>query len=383
MESSADDLARLERRQEKEQRSQRMTAMARALMPLATKLANRDQHIDTLNQRSDALTKRLEALERGEKIEPGAQPGAPPAPKPFAFQSWDEHQAEHPDATYEDYTDARQDARWAHKQDAESATATHNAQQTQAKAAQTAENTLIAENKTRVDQFVKHHPDFMADVEASEAPLTVTMNVAMMKSPIGPAVAQYIIGHPAASAWTWPGRVSRGRFRGRARPRSHAELLPRRRRVGRPHARLGRVPRRAIPHQHITELGRQDGRPCGVPVPPAGVATFAHARAHAWAVTIPRPRPAWTPAPRRSRGAATTTTRARASRPTGIVASSTHDHDASTVPATVESRGGCESVWPPAAYVRRGVAGAGVSAAGGSPILFLRNIKDVMLLFSG
>ena len=135
-------------------------------------------------------------------------------------------------------------------------------------------------------------------------------------------------------------RVSRGRSRGRARPRSHAELLPRRRRVGRPHARLSRVPRRAIPHQHITELGRQDGRPCGAPVPPASVATFAHARAHAWAVTISRPRPAWTPTPRRSRSAATTTTRARASRPTGIVASSNHDHDASTVPATVESRGG-------------------------------------------
>ena len=151
----------------------------------------------------------------------------------------------------------------------------------------------------------------------------------------------------AASGPRPPGRgpavCPRGRFRGRARPRSHAELLPRRRRVGRPHARLGRVPRLAIPHQHITELGRQDGRPCGVPIPPAGVATFAHARAHAWAVTIPRPRPAWTPAPRRSRGAATTTTRARASRPTGIVASSTHDHDASTVPATGESRGGCES----------------------------------------
>ena len=124
------------------------------------------------------------------------------------------------------------------------------------------------------------------------------------------------------------------------RVHGHAELLPRRRRVGRPHARLGRVPRRAIPHQHITELDRQDGHPCGAPVPPAGAATFAHARAHAWAVTIPRPRPAWTPTPRRSRGAATTTTRARASRPTGIVASSNHDHDASTVPATVKSRGG-------------------------------------------
>ena len=160
----------------------------------------------------------------------------------------------------------------------------------------------------------------------------------------------------------------RGRSRGRARPRSHAELLPRRRRVGRPHARLGRVPRRAIPHQHITELGRQDGHPCGAPVPPAGVATFAHARAHAWAVTIPRPRPAWTPTPRRSRGAATTTTRARASRPTGIVASNNHDHDASRSPPPL-SRVGVESL--ASSSVRAaGVAGAGVAAAGGPPLLF-------------
>ena len=147
-----------------------------------------------------------------------------------------------------------------------------------------------------------------------------------------------------------------------------AELLPRRRRVGRPHARLGRVPRRAIPHQHITELGRQDGHPCGAPVPPAGVATFAHARAHAWAVTISRPRPAWTPTPRRSRGAATTTTRARASRPTGIVASSNHDHDASRSPPPL-SRVGVESL--ASSSVRAaGVAGAGVAAAGGPPLLF-------------
>ena len=158
---------------------------------LTTKLANRDQHIDT-------LAKRLEALERGERTQPGAQPAsdAPPAPKPFAFASWDDHQAEHPDATYEDYTDARQDARSAHKQEAANATATREAQRTHAQAAQDAENTLIAENKAKVDQFAKHHPDFMDDVEASEAPLTTTMNIAMMRSPIGPAVAQFIIGHP-------------------------------------------------------------------------------------------------------------------------------------------------------------------------------------------
>ena len=184
-------------------------------------------------------------------------------------------------------------------------------------------------------------------------------------------------GVRAASAWTWPGRVSRGRSRGRARPRSHAELLPRRRRVGRPHARAGRVPRRAIPHQHITELGRQDGHPCGVPVPPAGVATFAHARAHAWAVMIPRPRPAWTPTPRRSRGAAHD----------DHAGTARHARRASSRPATMTmmprrsppplSRVGVENL--ASSSVRAaGVAGAGVSAAGGPSLSDLRNIKRVM-----
>ena len=31
-------------------------------------------------------------------------------------------------------------------------------------------------------------------------------------------------------------------------------------------------------HQHIPDLVRPDGRPCGAPVPPSGVATFAHGR---------------------------------------------------------------------------------------------------------
>ena len=40
-------------------------------------------------------------------------------------------------------------------------------------------------------------------------------------------------------------------------------------------ARRGRVPRRAIAHQHIPDLVRPDGRPCGAPVPPSELAPFA------------------------------------------------------------------------------------------------------------
>ena len=62
-------------------------------------------------------------------------------------------------------------------------------------------------------------------------------------------------------------RVSRGRSRGGPRPRSHVELLPRRRRVVRPRARRGRLPRRAIARQYVTDWGRPDGRQSVAPVP--------------------------------------------------------------------------------------------------------------------
>ena len=73
-------------------------------------------------------------------------------------------------------------------------------------------------------------------------------------------------------------RVFRGRSRGGARPLPHPERVSRRRRVVLRRARRGRVPRRALAHQHIADPVRPDGRPCGAPVPPSGVAAFAFGR---------------------------------------------------------------------------------------------------------
>ena len=85
-------------------------------------------------------------------------------------------------------------------------------------------------------------------------------------------------GVSVAGAWTWPGPFPE------ADPlavlvRYHTpNVYTGRRRVVLRGARRGGVPGRAIPYQHIPDLVRPDGRPCGAPVPPSGVATFAHGR---------------------------------------------------------------------------------------------------------
>ena len=90
----------------------------------------------------------------------------------------------------------------------------------------------------------------------------------------------------SARSWSSSASVSGAPGRGPARfprpipwrsscPIPHPERVPRRRRVVLRGARRGGVPRRPISHQHIPDLVRPDGRPCGAPVPPAALAPFA------------------------------------------------------------------------------------------------------------
>ena len=90
----------------------------------------------------------------------------------------------------------------------------------------------------------------------------------------------------SARSWSSSASVSGAPGRGPARfprpipwrsscPIPHPERVSRRRRVVLRGARRGGVPRRPISHQHIPDLVRPDGRPCGAPVPPAALAPFA------------------------------------------------------------------------------------------------------------
>ena len=82
-------------------------------------------------------------------------------------------------------------------------------------------------------------------------------------------------GISAACAWDVAGRVPRGRPRGRARPRPHAERVRGGRRLVRRRARRGHVPHGPISHQPVADLVRPDGRQFWAPVPPSRVAAFA------------------------------------------------------------------------------------------------------------
>ena len=85
-------------------------------------------------------------------------------------------------------------------------------------------------------------------------------------------------GVSVASAWTWPGAFPAADPVAVLVRLPHPKRVSRRRRVVLPRARRGRVPGRAIPHQHVADLVRPDGRPCGAPVPPSDVAAFAFGR---------------------------------------------------------------------------------------------------------
>ena len=72
-----------------------------------------------------------------------------------------------------------------------------------------------------------------------------------------------------ACAWTWPGVFPEADPVAVLVPLPHPARVSRRRRVVLRRARRGGVPGRAIAHQHIADLVRPDGRPCGAPVPPS------------------------------------------------------------------------------------------------------------------
>ena len=163
------------------------TGVQKRIDALAASVANKDQHIDV-------LTRRLEALERGRQAPP-AEVVKPAEPPKFAFPSFEEFQEKHSDATYEDYSDARADARFDHlraidaaKQQADSDKAAQDTATSNAQA-------LLADNTTRMDEFIAQHPTFTQTLKDSKSPMTQVMEETFMRSQIGPAMAMFLAGN--------------------------------------------------------------------------------------------------------------------------------------------------------------------------------------------
>ena len=104
-------------------------------------------------------------------VAPAAAPLAAPQ---FAFPTFDEYQAKHPDADYDAYQDARADARDAWREGVKRATAAHEARQEAALAARRAEAQAAADYESHKDAFVAQHPDY--DEVLAQVPLPSTVN---------------------------------------------------------------------------------------------------------------------------------------------------------------------------------------------------------------
>ena len=166
------------------------TGVQKRIDTLSATVANRDQHIQ-------ALTQRLDAMERRQAQPPPVEkPAAPAEPAKFAFPSFEVYGETHADATYEQYIDERTDAKFEHRQ--ETADAQRKADDTQQ--AQTAQQqqaqAVLDQNTTRMDEFTAQHPTFTATLQASKSPMTPVMEETMMRSQIGPALAMFVAENP-------------------------------------------------------------------------------------------------------------------------------------------------------------------------------------------
>ena len=112
---------------------------------------------------------------------------------PFTFQPWDQYSEAHPEATHEDYLDARGDARETWK--AEKKTKEDHAAAAVRDAARRRDalETLDRDKMTRVEAYRQTAPDYDAAMAAAQdLPLPPEMHVAMAMSPIGPKIAHYL-----------------------------------------------------------------------------------------------------------------------------------------------------------------------------------------------
>lgn len=154
---------------------------------LSTKVANKDQRIQTL----EGEIARLRAGKPAGEKEPDARrETAAEAPK-FAFPTFDEwsEQKANEGRTLEEYSDERQDARSAFK-------AGLTAAETAKERAEATRNAVVQANAARVEEMRELHDDYDDVIATSRAPMTPTMQLTMIQRPYGAAVAYYCSSTP-------------------------------------------------------------------------------------------------------------------------------------------------------------------------------------------
>lgn len=167
-------------------------------------LSKRQQQINDYERRiaeQDAELARLRTATP--KTDQPPAPKTTPAPAPEKFESWDTYSTAHPDASYDDYIDARADFRFEQRQQA----IQRDQQQAQrAQAVETTQRTFVErmQKLTETDpEFVNGiHPGLLAlrpthALTAGESP-TVHNAIAdhIMRSDLGPQMLKHFTDHP-------------------------------------------------------------------------------------------------------------------------------------------------------------------------------------------
>lgn len=134
----------------------------------------------------EAFNKTLAAPPRPAQPAKPTPPAADATPKPaapvkkFEFASWEKYQEEHPDADYTDYTDARSDARDAHKDEQRAAERAAKDSETHEAETQRQIATEARATEAHIEAYAAKNPEFFARL--------ATVNIGDVNLPTFPIV---------------------------------------------------------------------------------------------------------------------------------------------------------------------------------------------------
>lgn len=173
---------------------------------------NKQREIDAMTRRRHELNKQLNGLLKAKPAAPrpvappappravtpppadGVKPPAPPAAPVFTFESWDKYQETHPEAEYDDYRDAREDARGEFRR-------LNEARQTQRQQYDAGIQAALDQHHQAAESFKAATPDFDAKTEAiklnPKLPSFQALQMSVLRAGAdGPKILYYLANNP-------------------------------------------------------------------------------------------------------------------------------------------------------------------------------------------
>lgn len=178
----------------KEQRTVRMNRGEKRILGLLSRAKASETELESAR----AEIARLKAAPVTTTPSAGTPPATePPAIPPFRFESWDQYSEQHPEASHEDYLDARGDAREAWKTNKTRIEREHAETERFTRERDSSMKAVAEDTARYVNAFRAEHPEFDdAMTSAMDLPLPPAMHAAMVaQKTFGPAIALYLAQH--------------------------------------------------------------------------------------------------------------------------------------------------------------------------------------------